>query len=90
MDSTGKIHFVSAGTATIAVQTAATANHLAETKSMSMTVNSAIVAPTVPSNIPTSFNVNSDNGNINLAAYMQAGWTIQVVSVGDPGAVNGA
>lgn len=55
-----------------------------------LTFTTNIVAPTVPSNIPTSFNVNSDSGSIDLSAYMQAGWTIEVVSVANPGALNGA
>lgn len=45
VDSTGKIHFVSAGTATITVQTAGTATHLLESKTMIVTVNALDPAP---------------------------------------------
>jgi hypothetical protein len=89
VDVNGRIHYVGAGTATITVRTIATSTHLAESKSMTVTVNSAITAPIVPSNIPTSFSTYAGSGNINLSAYMQPGWNIQVVSVADPGAGNG-
>jgi len=45
VDSTGKIHYVGAGTATITVQTAATTNHLAESKNMTVTVSALDPAP---------------------------------------------
>jgi hypothetical protein len=65
------------------------ADIVSNTAKLNVTETVNMAAPTVPANIPTSFNVSSDRGSINLSSYMQSGWGIQVVSVSDPGAGNG-
>jgi IPTL-CTERM motif len=48
------------------------------------------IPPTVPANIPTQVNTpQSSIKSLDLAPYMQAGWTIESVSVENPGAANG-
>lgn len=47
-----------------------------------------VVAPVVPANMPTSFDVNGASGSINLASYIPAGASLRFVSVADPGAGN--
>ena len=49
-----------------------------------------LLPPTVAANIPTQLNVGGASGSIDLAAYMQAGWSVENVSVANPGAANGS
>ncbi len=48
------------------------------------------IPPTVPANIPTQVNTpQSSIKSLDLAPYMQAGWTVESVSVENPGAASG-
>lgn len=55
---------------------------------LDFTPNTPNAAPVVPTNMPTSFDVNGASGSIDLSSYIPAGVSLKFVSVADPGAAN--